>query len=511
MRTVLKGSKARQDPSPLTVETRNQRIAGYLLLTLYLCLIVPLTYTHTFWRDETQAWLVARASHSIHGLLRNIRYEGHPPLWYLVLYMISRFTGNPEWMKLPNLLCSIASALLIFRSKHVPLWIRAGLILSYYMLFEYALIDRNYMIGLMLLLIAASRIRRHGSADPWVFAALSLAALTSLPALAVSTGVAAYCIALAQPFFSLKTRSNTGLIGIAAFTLCCLYAIAATAPPADYSLFPPVAFYRRGLALNLQQAGHSIAIAYLPNQIWQRGFWNHAAIDSLPPLVAALSGWLLLGLLCLLFHDRSTRIFFASTSALIVLILCVTQVTYLRQVGWLFVVLLLALLLDRPRSPKDHGLWRNLLLGAILTAQVTAGLFACAVSLRYSFSPSKQAATYLLQHNLQNAVIVPVPEFIGSAPIAYLQRPTNYSLASRQEAPFLLWNRKTNQALFRFLQLQQLLPSASPGRPVVVIAMFPLAPWQIAANRLHLLAAFTGGICAADTYYLYQAGPALKP
>ena len=52
------------------------------------------TFHHVMWLDEWQAWLLAKDSHSVAGVLRNISYETHPPLWHLCLYFISRVTGD---------------------------------------------------------------------------------------------------------------------------------------------------------------------------------------------------------------------------------------------------------------------------------------------------------------------------------------------------------------------------------------------------------------------------------
>jgi hypothetical protein len=43
---------------------------------------------HEMWRDELQAWMVAREAHSLGGLLNNMKYEGNPVLpLCLLLYL----------------------------------------------------------------------------------------------------------------------------------------------------------------------------------------------------------------------------------------------------------------------------------------------------------------------------------------------------------------------------------------------------------------------------------------
>src|ERR1700752_2887831 len=49
---------------------------------------------HELWGDEIHSWNIAKSSGSLPDLIRNSRYEGHPPVWYLVLWGISKFTHD---------------------------------------------------------------------------------------------------------------------------------------------------------------------------------------------------------------------------------------------------------------------------------------------------------------------------------------------------------------------------------------------------------------------------------
>jgi hypothetical protein len=46
------------------------------------------------WRDELNGWLIARDSPSLTNFWNNIRYEGHPILWYVWLYLLNQITQN---------------------------------------------------------------------------------------------------------------------------------------------------------------------------------------------------------------------------------------------------------------------------------------------------------------------------------------------------------------------------------------------------------------------------------
>lgn len=54
------------------------------VLTAYVVLNLILLIHHEAWRDEAQAWLIARSLGPA-GILRQLSYEGHPCLWYFLL------------------------------------------------------------------------------------------------------------------------------------------------------------------------------------------------------------------------------------------------------------------------------------------------------------------------------------------------------------------------------------------------------------------------------------------
>ncbi len=75
-----------------------------LLILIFFSLGLIGILNHAMWRDELNVWLIARDSDSIGELFRNIKYEGHPGLWYLCLYVLNQFTHNPVSMQIFHLL-----------------------------------------------------------------------------------------------------------------------------------------------------------------------------------------------------------------------------------------------------------------------------------------------------------------------------------------------------------------------------------------------------------------------
>ena len=66
----------------LSVGKKN--LINIVVLVLYAVLLFMIMGRHEPFRDEAQQWLLARDL-SVPALIRQMSYEGHPCLWYLIL------------------------------------------------------------------------------------------------------------------------------------------------------------------------------------------------------------------------------------------------------------------------------------------------------------------------------------------------------------------------------------------------------------------------------------------
>jgi hypothetical protein len=151
---------------------------GSLFLTFYL----------TPWRDESQAWLMARDL-SPEGLFVEARHDGHPILWHLCLKFLQALGINYHGMFFLNwLFMAIAIWLLFYRSS-LPLLARIAVALSPICLLEVSCNARNYAISAALIFTAAT-LYRNVEKKPSLFSAvLALLANTNVFAAAVSVGI----------------------------------------------------------------------------------------------------------------------------------------------------------------------------------------------------------------------------------------------------------------------------------------------------------------------------------
>lgn len=131
---------------------------------------------HAVWMDEAQAWCLVRDSASWAEWRWNMRNEGHPWLWYALLFPLAK-GGLPVWSMqvLHGVIASTTVAVVLFRAPF-PLLVRVAVVFGHFFVFEFAALSRNYAVGGLLLLLAAGMER----GSPWRTAALVLLAQTHL-------------------------------------------------------------------------------------------------------------------------------------------------------------------------------------------------------------------------------------------------------------------------------------------------------------------------------------------
>ena len=63
---------------------KKPRLLRWAVFVIYLAAVFFLVSRHENWRDEAQAWLLARDL-NVFQLISQMKYEGHPCLWHLIL------------------------------------------------------------------------------------------------------------------------------------------------------------------------------------------------------------------------------------------------------------------------------------------------------------------------------------------------------------------------------------------------------------------------------------------
>lgn len=155
-------------------------IVAVAILGIWLSAVVFTTTRHEFWRDEVRDLSLARAAHSpldLYGLTQN---DGHPILWFLLLYIGKSIVDTPLVLPVTSIIIAFAAAAVLMFFSRFPFWIRCLVIFSALPFYEYSVMARPYGISMLLLFIAAA-LYRNRSKHPWSLAfVLALLANTNV-------------------------------------------------------------------------------------------------------------------------------------------------------------------------------------------------------------------------------------------------------------------------------------------------------------------------------------------
>ncbi len=204
-------------------------------LFFYAALVAFAIPYHEPWVDEAQAWQLAR-NLSLTSLFKTyIRYEGSPGLWHFLLWMLVRahisYAGL-HWIC--GAVAAVAMGLFLFRSPF-PRYLKLSLPFTYFLLFQYAVVARNYVLVPFLLFLIAIAWKKH----PFTLAlTLGVLANASLHAAVISGGLALLYVIEQIRNRQNKPFQNRRKLLLCAFVLVAFYAFAIwTAwPPHDLLL-----------------------------------------------------------------------------------------------------------------------------------------------------------------------------------------------------------------------------------------------------------------------------------
>jgi hypothetical protein len=194
MQTEMVESAVPQDPAPEAFpspagspERTGFPWPEWTALSLFAAIVAYAIPFHEPWSDEAQAWQLAR-SLSFSNLFRTyVRYEASPGLWHALLWILAR--SHVSYSGLHWFCAAIAvtaASLLIFKSP-LPRYLKLTLPFSYFLLFQYAVIARGYVLVPLILFLLALRWKRS---TVQVALLLGLLANVSLHAAVISGGLA---------------------------------------------------------------------------------------------------------------------------------------------------------------------------------------------------------------------------------------------------------------------------------------------------------------------------------
>jgi hypothetical protein len=132
-------------------------------LAVWLAYILMLAFTvpwHEPWNDEAQSWLLARDLSLPQLLFHALRYESHPPLWYLILWIPAHLHIGYFIFCWISAAIAAAGIYVLLRLSPFPFYLRAILPFSFFLAYQYSVVARSYTLFPLLCFLAAHAYRQ---------------------------------------------------------------------------------------------------------------------------------------------------------------------------------------------------------------------------------------------------------------------------------------------------------------------------------------------------------------
>jgi len=149
------------------------------ILGAWLIVVIFVTTRHEFWRDEVRALSLARAANSPLDLYGLTQYDGHPILWFLLLYIGKSIVDTPLVLPVISIVIAFIAVAVFMFSAPFPFWIRTLFIFSGLPFYEFSVMARNYGISMLLFFVSAIVYRNREKHPLFLASVLALLANTN--------------------------------------------------------------------------------------------------------------------------------------------------------------------------------------------------------------------------------------------------------------------------------------------------------------------------------------------
>ncbi|MCA9775731.1 MAG: hypothetical protein KC800_03410 [Candidatus Eremiobacteraeota bacterium] len=122
---------------------------------------------HCQWADELQAWSLVRESRNLSELQWLLSDDGHPALWYVLLWPLRFLTANPGAQQVVSSVCAIAVLALLWTRSPFRFHEKVLLSLSFQLGYALSVVSRSYVLGTLLIFLFAALWPRYQD-RPWV-------------------------------------------------------------------------------------------------------------------------------------------------------------------------------------------------------------------------------------------------------------------------------------------------------------------------------------------------------
>ena len=470
------------------------------------------------WRDEFQPWLIARDSASLVDVLEKSRHEGHPAVWYVLLFFLTRLTQSPTVMQATHLLIACLVVYVFARCSPFNPLQKFLFAFGYFPFYEYAVLSRNYGIGVLFLFLACAQWPSRHTHPLRLATMLALASNTSVHALiialAMELGLILEILLRRKIIFSLPAvRAWRVYCGFAVMAAGVLLALHQMVPPRDSSIVTlSVERVPVGTILN------SFIAAFFPIPGHEAHFWGTNILDEywrFARMKIYCSCALVASLIATFMRRPLALTTFAAGAAGLLGFFYITSIGDLRHHGFLFILFMVAAWLYRSseddegtpalvRAGFPGGIAPTALVTPVLIFQLSGGISAFQMALKNVFSNGQRASVYIKEHGLARLPIAGDVDYAMASIVGYLNKDKVYFPRANRFGSYVIWDKSRLHQMSQEELLRRTTAFAkAAGQDILLIVNYPL-PKDLAASRsISHIASFTGATMGDEDFHLY--------
>lgn len=490
---------------------------------------------HELWLDEAHHYLLARDSNSFKDLITHTRYEGHPIVWNLILYWVTRVTVNPIWMQVLHISIMTCTVSVFLKKAPFPLLFKLLFIFGYFMFYEYNILSRNYNLGILFVFLACSFYQNRTAKFILIATLLGIASNSHAVFLILASAMMFLLLLERYEVEKLKLSRKTW-IGLLIFTTLAIISIIQIIPPTDTS------FFERGKDITfLQKISKSLSpffkSIFLIPDITQHSFWNTNILVNYNKNIAGGFAIVSLVIPYLLFYKNKKIMWYVYIGIIGVgVFFFISALNAARYYGALYLLLITALWFNNYKNPTSNApiyafakekksflqlpenilkKIKRILIYSILGLHFISGMYAYTMDIIHPFTTAKQSAQYLKKnHSIQKTITA--PGCSAAALSAYIEKSIYYTSTNsfenycRFNQPIInLSNEKGRTNTIE--SIEQLL-SKEHIASIIFITYIPYFDttqgntWIASQKniKITLLKQFNGSIIKKGNHYIYE-------
>ena len=384
---------------------------------------------HELWKDEWQAWLVARDM-NLTEMFSFLNYEGHPSLWYVYLKVWTILPIQDHIsIQLAHSVLLVISSYFLFTKINLPSLWKFLISMSYFFVFEYGVVNRGYILVILLALVSVDLISRNKL--NWSLGiALFLLCQTE-----------AYGVLIAASITVFSLLNNTGnkillnknvLLGSIIGFLVFVFTVFPRGNEDDFSR----AYNQQSFS---GEVIHESIQGHLAN-VFAIGLIDDTASNGNTILGLVISLFIMLILIWIFIRDHRSLISFIFGLIAFIAFGIIIFSGGVRQWGIVYLLFVIMLALSHIRN-SEWNLFRFMLVTLLMIAPMIHGIKALVTDVNIPFSNAKAVGLFIEENIPKNVPVLVINKF-ETAPVGAYANRTLYELPSGESFTYFKWLEK---------------------------------------------------------------------